>query len=288
MFQSAQEKKNKKIGIAISLGLHAILFIIFFFIMAWREPNPPHPEYGIELNFGLDNVGSGNIQKLTPPTKAENKVEDAKPEESTKTEPVKDEVVQPKEEVAEVQPKIEAPAVDSPVKVEESKPAKVEPKPQPVKEKVTPKVENTVTEKVTKTDGAEGKKGENKESASSSHGDNKDKVGDKGDEQGKIDAKSLYGTQGGGGGASLDMAGWSWASPPKPNDKSPENGRIVFEVIVDDQGDVINVITIEKTVSPVIENLYKNAVRETTFIKTSSGRAAPRSTGRITFIIKAN
>ena len=53
-----KEKKNKRIALFTSLGIHAAILLLFFFLVAWRAPNPPLPEYGIELNFGLDDQGS--------------------------------------------------------------------------------------------------------------------------------------------------------------------------------------------------------------------------------------
>ena len=60
------EKRNNRIGIITSLGIHVALFVVLFFMMAWRAPDPPLPEYGIELNFGLDDQGSGDVQPEKP------------------------------------------------------------------------------------------------------------------------------------------------------------------------------------------------------------------------------
>ena len=120
-----------------------------------------------------------------------------------------------------------------------------------------------------------------------SHGDDSDQTGDKGDETGEIDARALYGTPGGGGGASLDLAGWIWDYVPQPEDTSNEFGRIVFEIKVDDHGEVIGVRTLEKTVSPRVEQIYREEVESLTFSPTSLNTVpAPVSTGKITFIIK--
>ena len=60
------ETRNNRIGILTSLGIHVALFVVLFFMMAWRAPDPPLPEYGIELNFGLDDQGSGDVQPDKP------------------------------------------------------------------------------------------------------------------------------------------------------------------------------------------------------------------------------
>ena len=63
---SEKESRDRRIGILTSVGIHAGLFLLLFFMVAWRAPNPPLPEFGIELNFGLDDQGSGDVQPETP------------------------------------------------------------------------------------------------------------------------------------------------------------------------------------------------------------------------------
>jgi len=112
--------------------------------------------------------------------------------------------------------------------------------------------------------------------------------GDKGDEKGSIDSRALYGSQGGGGGPHLELSGWMWDFTPNPRDTSNENGKIVFEIKIDDRGEIISVRTIEKTVSPEIERIYRQEVESLTFSPISSNtRPAPVSTGKITFIIRS-
>ncbi len=300
-----QEKKNKRKGLIVSTGVHLGLLLIFALLLAWREPNPPLPEYGIELNFGISNVGSGDIQPETNPNTEEavedsesqpEEVEEAEVEEvETPTEEQVEEVIEEADETVEEIPTEES---DSPDVVEEkeeqTKEEVVEEKKEPVKETVEEKketekpVEEVVEEnKDTANDGKE----ENSESdeKASSHGDNVDKEGDKGDDEGDLDARALYGKKGGGGGSSLDMTGWMWDFVPKPNDTSDESGRVVFEIKIDDQGEIISVRTVERSVSPTVERIYKQEVLKLTFSKTSDNtRPAPISTGKITFIVKAN
>jgi protein TonB len=123
---------------------------------------------------------------------------------------------------------------------------------------------------------------------SSSQGNKENTAGDAGNPDGNVEARALYGKQGGGGGGpSLDLAGWRWDFVPNPNDNSKENGRIVFEIRVDDNGEVIGVRTLEKTVSPAVEQLYRREVEKLTFSPTSNSIPAPISTGKITFIIRS-
>ena len=174
---------------------------------------------------------------------------------------------QPAEEEAVVEP------------VEEKTVEEVTPAPEP--EEVEPKEEEPVVEKkVIDTNALY--------PGSSSQGSKENEAGDAGDPEGTVDSRALYGKSGGGGGGpSLDLAGWRWDYEPKPNDNSNENGRIIFEIKVDDNGEVIGVRTLETTVSPRVVQLYRQEVEKLTFSPLSNAIPAPISTGKITFLIRS-
>ena len=89
--------------------------------------------------------------------------------------------------------------------------------------------------------------------------------------------------------ASLEMSGWMWDGAPKPDDKSKETGKVVFQIKIDDQGEILSVITLEKSVSSTVEQIYKREVEKLTFSPLGSNdNPAAMSTGRITFLIKSN
>lgn len=297
MKEEQADKKNKRKAAIISILVHGTLLLAFLFILAWKEPDPPLPEYGVELNFGLDNVGSGQVQPETPANESES-LEEAAPEELLEQEDQLEDSQETVEEVvAEAEPVVEESTdgvQDSPDVIqkevqEEPKEEPIkEPTPDPKKEEREVQEQKEVKEVVTTDNGADGKDGESNSQQASNHGDDKNEVGDKGDAQGTLDARALYGKGGGGGGSALDMSGWVWDFRPKPNDTSSENGRIVFEIKIDDQGEILSVRTIERSVSPVVEKIYRSEVEKLTFSKTSdNSTAAPISTGRITFVIKS-
>ncbi|OJW68947.1 MAG: hypothetical protein BGO68_01835 [Candidatus Amoebophilus sp. 36-38] len=107
-------------------------------------------------------------------------------------------------------------------------------------------------------------------------------------EQPLIDDRGLYkATEDKKTGASLELIGWTWDSVPHPQDNTNEVGRIVFEITIDDSGEIIAIKTLEKTVSPLVEQLYKDEVAKLTFSKTNMNMGyAPTSTGKITFILQ--
>ena len=265
-----EEKKNQKIGMAVTLGLHALVLGLFFFMLAWREPDPPIPEYGIELNFGMDQTGSGDNPTPNPDPVVQ----------EVESEPVEEPAV---EEVVETLPT---------ETIEESTPTDVvtqpEPSPDVVKDvpETSPNEVEQVEEEITKPKVPEAQPYPG--SSASNEGDDADEVGDKGKEEGTLDARAIYGAQGSGQGASLQMEGWNWDYIPRPDDPSSESGKIVFQVTIDDQGEVIGVRTLEKTVSPAVERLYQEAVERVTFSRTADNiRPAATSIGRISFIIRS-
>ena len=291
MTEASNSKANDRRGVIISVGVHAFILLLLYFLIAWRPPDPPIPQYGILINFGLSDQGSGDTQPETQPntidpvSEPEEAPTETAEETAETTEPVEDITEEaPAEEVVEevtTTEDIDSPDVQPEEPQEETVPDKAEePQPKPEQEKLK---ENTDDKKSTPSEGDS-----QEESKTPSQGDDKDKEGDKGDDQGSIDSRALYGNQGGGQGAALDLAGWNWDFEPQPDDQSNEEGRIVFEIKVDDQGYVLSIRTVEKTVSNAVERVYRRAVEEVTFSPTSDNAIpAPTSTGRITFIIKS-
>lgn len=307
MVASQQEKKSRQTAMFVSITLHVALLLLFFFLMAWRAPDPPLPEYGIELNFGVDDAGSGNVQTTSPASNAP--VAEARPDppasqpQPVETEPEPEPEIIPDETIDDV-PVVKPAETPSPVVVKKEQPKKQPEKPvekpkekQPEKKPEAKPVEKTPEKPkvnndalmTSKTDGGGGKTGTGDKPSGNNNGDKPGTVGDQGNPQGKLDAKALYGTPGGGGGtgASYSMRGWMWDSKPTVVDNSTESGRIVFQVKIDDEGQIMSVTTVEKTVSPVVEALYKREVEKLTFSPTSENSVpAPTSTGTITFILR--
>ncbi len=286
----ANENKNDRLGTFISLCIHGLLLILFIFLLAWQPPDPPIEEYGITVNFGTSAAGSGQVQPKRKPVetkKVEKKVEDEpKPQE------------QPKEEVVDEQPQ-EVESTPEPVKeeVKEVKDVVKQPDPSPVvEEKPTPKKDPEPKKEKPKTDPKKNNKppsntsgNSNSSPSKSNQGDKPKKTGDQGDPKGSIDSKSLYGSQKGGNGSSYSLTGWKWDEVPSPDDNSNESGRIVFQITVDEEGEVIAVKTLQSTVTPAVRRKYEDAVYELTFSKTAqNSNAAASSVGTVTFIIKAN
>ncbi len=245
---------EKKAGF-LTLAFNVIFFLVLFFMIAWKETIPPIPEYGIELGLNdiIDNSDEDNENQIN-----ENESNDSKESLETKNELDDEEV---KEESKESNENIfDKENIDkNEVKDFNDLPIdKKETTPKNLKKNIEINLDkkNTDDELSTKE---------------------------------VIDSRSIYTEESNStSGASLDLQGWLWDSLPKPEDSSIENGKIVFEIFVDIYGEIMNIKTIETTVNPSIEKIYKDEVLNLTFSPTSSNyNPADISKGTITFIIKS-
>lgn len=287
MTETEEEKKNQRTAAISTAGICVAVVLLMFVVAAWRAPDPPLPEYGIELNFGVDNQGSGAEQPRQP-TGTPQATEDQEPEapaeaqpEVTDTQPTQEAASQPQQTATE-QPI--SSTMESPVAVKEEK-------------KETPKPVEKTKEKTAETK-AEPKKEEAPKPDSKalynpragqaqSQGDDKDKAGDKGNPQGSLDANALYGKQGGGGGGpSLDLKGWQWDNIPKPQVPNNESGQIKIRLKVNEDGEVIGYDVLERSVSAAAETACIQAIQRLTFSKEPGAVVPAVSIGTITFVMR--
>ena len=272
----SNNKRHKRIGWITSITTPLVLLVIFYFIIAWKEPFPPIPSYGIELSFGLEDQGRGTLPVSSPdPIETEQETIEEVQESESQEETVEELV----EEASETQtnPLTERPSPDV---VEEAKKSPAE-----TEVKDTQKAEESKSDQ-SKLNPEATMPSSTKEDSNDSKGES-DKKGNEGKKEGTIDGRALMDAQGATTGASLDMAGWAWDSKPQPQDDSSESGKIVYTVRIDDSGYVIGLDLKSSTVSPVVERFYRQSVEKITFSQTTNVPAPPSSTGTITFIIKA-
>lgn len=288
MTQENNEGKNRVIGLLTSLGFHGALLLLFLISIAGRAPGPPAAEFGVLVNVGFDDVGSGKVQTDKPVQTPDVQPEE-KPQEETPTPPPA-EVKPTKAEKEETLAANE----ESPVTVKKEEPKKVEPKKEePKKEepkKVEPKKEpeKLLTEYKPSTANTTGST-----KGGGSEGNDEGKTGNKGQPDGTLDPNGQYtGKSGGGGGGTggtaLNMSGWTWAEKPSTAAISNnESGRIVFEIECDEDGQILLIKTLERGVSPATEQLLKKELQRISLQRTSNDAAPERSKGTVTFVIKS-
>ena len=304
MNEEELEKKNKRTALLYTTIIQVVLVVALFFIVAWRAPDPPLPEYGIVLNFGTDDEGSGDVQPETPVGnngQQEEEPEESKPkvqEETPKVEEKETKPVESKPVEQQIVSKVESPVVVKEKKEDEVKPVG-KPAEKPEEKKVEPKVEKKPVEEKPKVDPdavykpnaqkstSDSKTTDSKAGTPGNHGDDPGKTGDKGNPEGSLDAKALYGKPGGGaGGSSLEISGWNWDEIPKPNVPNNITGRIVFQIQVDSQGELRDIDIIENSLNPEATKACREAVEKLTFSKTGTN-VPDISKGKITFVVRA-
>lgn len=310
------EKDSKRKSTIITIVINILLLLAFYFIVVWKQPIPPLPTYGLELNLGFSDTGSGNRNSPNPPseTPSQNTEQAAAGEiAQAVTQPA---TPAPSPQTQTAKPKTSSkPAANqavttkpSPIKGEE-KAAERTKKPEPTKTEPTKTITTpaksdaeTTTQKAPeqpKIDqraifGAGGTSGKSSTPASGGAQGTSNAKGDEGRPTGTVDGRAIMGEGSGkgtnsGSGYSLDLAGWDFASRPNINDQvSTRNGRIVFKITVDDAGRVVQAVPLEYNVSNEVLAYYRQVVNQISFKKSGGTAAADFSTGKITFLIKVD
>lgn len=296
-----KEKNNKVIAAASTVGMYAVLFLIMLFTVAWRAPYPPLPGgSGVSLILGTDDYGSGDVpdEPIGTQEPEQQKEQMEKPEEQLKEE-VKP---QPQEEDDK---EVVTSTEESPVTVKKDEPKKKEEKKDVVKP-VEPKKEEPKKEEPKKDETPKAVYNPNKSTSSAndnktgtpgSKGDDEGKTGDKGDPRGTPNGAVYKGNPGSGGdgkggsggGPLLNMAGWEWVDTPeipKTSEEDQYSGQVTFKFEVNDLGEVGKIEKVSGNLTFALEQKCRESLKKTSFYKTSSGDAPPRTPGTITFTLK--
>ncbi|MBF9238953.1 hypothetical protein I2I05_16240 [Hymenobacter sp. BT683] len=272
-----------------TLVIHGLLLLLFMFTF-FKGPNPPLAAIGgdgVELNYGIDEAGSGDVQSMATANKSPNR-EDSRP-------PVANPDPQPRPEVAATpaptppsQEKIitseaeESPVSEAPVETPAPPKEEVKVAPKPAR-----KVAVTFSPKGNESGGGNGVNGTSNAPTGNNNGDRPGAVGDQGDPNGSLDSKALYGAPGSGGSGSspgsggLEMSGWRLESKPVVDAIDNNSGVVRFKIKISSDGEVESVSKVSGNVSSAQEKLCRDKLLDANFIKTNS--AAGGATGFYTF-----
>ncbi|MCH7412277.1 energy transducer TonB [Belliella sp. R4-6] len=312
--ENKEEADSKRKAWIITIVVNVLVLLFIYFMVVWRQPIPPLPQYGLELNLGFSDFGSGNTQTLSQPNDVKSEVTTPPAPGEVSTTPTEraTPVAQPSQAAKPSTPSkstLEAKSkTASPLKgaekttpvTKESTPVKKEATSvtQPAKaeaEKTTPKAVEQPKVDQRALMGAGGTSGTGTQAATGSAQGSSEKAGDEGKPTGTVDGRSLMGSgtgpgvAGPGAGYNLDLAGWDFASKPNIRDNvSSRNGRIVFKITVDDSGKIVQAIPLEYNVSNEVLAYYRTVVNQVSFKRQSGNRTADYSSGKITFIIKVD
>lgn len=235
-----EANKDRKAVVPALLAtlLFSVLTVGVLLLCGMYRPFPPPPEYGVEVNLGYMEEGSGDMQAYDPVDESQ-----VVPDEPT-AEPEEEEVVT----VAE-----ETPAL--PQKEKKPEPRK---KPQPVADQKPPQ-EIKETPKEPEINPMALYPGKRKGSEVSSEGQT-GTPGDQGKPNGDVNAKGYTGS-GGSGGISFSLNGRTLMTLVKPDYDSEEEGIVVVRIWVNKNGLVTRVSAGVKGTTTLDGNLWKTAER---------------------------
>jgi periplasmic protein TonB len=288
--ETENDKKSRNIGLIATIGFHGAIVLLFLLLMAWKAPNPPLAEYGVEINLGFQEQGSGEEQIATDPGNEGTTEESATQPTETQPEEVKEEAIEEQAQEKVVTDETNPVTVKREEKTEDKTEVKTEPKKEPVKTVTEPKKQEVKQETVFNPNQTTDKTNSQKTGENKSEGDDKNKTGNKGQPDGTLDPNASYtGIKGGGAGGNgtgLDLAGWKWDRRPDPKIPENESGRLVFEIWVDGDGEITKLVLLERGLSAAAEKICRDEVMKLTF--TPTGTNVPEiSKGKITFVVKA-
>ena len=235
---------KRKSAIATTIVMVLLLFLIFTFGLRYFDPPL---EYGIAVNFGTSNVGSGNVQPTEPLKSAssqEEVIEETQQEEVeetvTETEPTnapsEKVITQDSEESIKIKKQEEARR-----KVEEAERQKKLEAERIIKERKAAEEKKKAEEaaKRKRLDDIMGGLNNSDGNATGGEGDD-NQAGDKGNPNGDPNASGYYGNGGGGSGGDYRLGNRKAVSKPKPTYDCDEQGRVVVSISVDKSGRVIS------------------------------------------------
>ena len=253
----------RKKAFYLTVGTNILFFLLLMIIVAWKETYPPPEEYGIELGFENNELSDADSESFEEnDEEVENQiVEDLEIEESVEPETIIEDAVEDNTTSNDS----ESSDLDEIQEIE-----------------ITNDSESELSVDVS----SENETNNKNESVDSST------INDRSPSSKIIDERAIFknksSSESGSKGSSLEMQGWVWDFEPNPIDNSRESGKIIFEIIVDYYGEIIGLKTLETTLSPAIEDIYREEILKLTFSPTNNDNPAEVSKGKITFIIKNN
>ena len=248
-----KEKKDRGIAIVGTIVVHALVVLVLF-LMAFRTPLPLPGEEGVEVDLGMMDQGMGNIQPEKPaiPMAAQPQQQQNKS---------KEDIVTQNDE--------EAPAIEKPKNTkpkQETKPVE-EPKP-------------TVNQKALF-------KGSNNPQAGGSEGIT-GQPGDQGKPNGLAGIKKYDGNGGKGNGTGYDLGGRGAKSLHRPDDDFSEEGKIVVDIWVNRNGQVVRAEVATKGTDIINNSMRQKAIqaaKRSTFASDPDAPEEQHGTITYTFVI---
>ena len=305
-----ESNRIEKKSALITLILQIVLVCGLFFAVAWKEPNPPIAQYGIELGFEVftgteeasPNQTNDSPTENTQIIQEETSNDEIAPNEVTESQEIlestgesqgdiKDQEVETDQIIASSQ--IDALTDDETVAISDEseqimedvestdkKEEQTEPKDNEAKKMIN--MDGEDLQNVSLDDSDSELQGKMEQTDSETGSDNKIN---------KIDERALYKTnigskQGANEGPELQISGWEWgAQKPRPKDTSDEIvGKVICNIRVDSDG-YISAQLDSYTTPPSVAIAYKNSL-DGLQLEIKDDGVTLGSMGKVVFILK--
>jgi hypothetical protein len=283
-------EEHRREAMGITAGIVLLLVLLCFFIK-FNGPNPPLDVIGgdgVELNYGLDEAGSGDIQTMATANASQNR-EDSRPPAAQADPTPQPAQPQVQPAAAPAQPEAQEKVITSDAEDASVTAPPVE-KPAPVareavretpKPREQPRTLYTPKGNTAGVAGGNGVAGTSSTPTGNSNGDHPGTVGDQGDRNGSLDAKALYGAPGSGGsgsrpgsggGGGLEMSGWAFEDVPTIPKIDDNPGVAKFKIVINEDGEVESVTKVSGSISPEQAKAVRDALLNTSF-RNTNGRS---------------
>ncbi|WP_400190926.1 hypothetical protein [Hymenobacter sp. B81] len=258
-----EHRREALIGTLVVHGLLALAFLLIVF------KNPPddivlNSGGGVELNYGLDDAGSGDIQTTAPANDSPNREDsrppaqqpDPEPQPAVRTPPVAEQPAEERIITSEAEENdVKIPPVEKPAERPVEKPRE-EPKPEPEKPKVDRRAVFTPRGAAANA-GGNGASGSSNSPSGNNNGDKPGTVGDQGSPEGTLDGRALYGSPGSGGGSGggdgmgdgFGNSGWAFENTPRVEALDNEGGYVRLKIKIDEDGEIVAVTKVTSNMS---------------------------------------
>ena len=215
-------------------ALITVIILLLLFVVGAPYMDPPE-EYGVAVNFGTTDFGSGDVQPLKPIKSEPLDINRPTEPEVTKTQPTK--AAETKEEVLTAD-NAEEIAIKKQKEAEAKQKAIADAKAKAEAERIA-KEKRELEEKKKKLDALIGGVSKSEGSATGGEGDD-NKAGDKGQLDGDPYAPSYFGSGGAGsGGVGYGLNGRGSASYQTLKQDCNESGMVIVRIVVNRNGNVI-------------------------------------------------
>lgn len=280
-----------------STFLFMVGFIGLLLFFGFSAPNPPPQEEGILINFGDSETGLGDIEPMlneepvveevsTPPVAqtpepevVENLVEEVVTQNFDQTAVIEE---KKRKDAEEKKKKEELEEKKKNEELERQRFAEIEKKRLEEEERI--KKENQ--QKAIDARAKSAFSGKNPNGGMQGEG-NTQGTGNMGDPNGDINSKNRTGGSTGGDGISFSLNGRNSRSLPKPEYISKSEGKVVVEVTVDQNGNVVKAVPGVKGTTTSDKLLYQAAEKAAIKAKFDVNQnAPPQQVGTITYIFR--